>query len=66
MPGLAGPRGFAFANGLMTQFGASGAFLGPPLYAGAVALGGWPAAGGFGAAACLAGLALALAALRRG
>ena len=66
MPGLAGPRGFAFANGLMTQFGASGAFLGPPLYAGAVALGGWPAAGAFGAAACLAGLALALAALRRG
>lgn len=50
LPGLAGARTssdprIATANGLITQFGAGGAFIGPPLDGMTVAAWGWPGLG---------------------
>lgn len=65
LPAVAGgAAGLVRANGLLAQFGAGGALVGPPLMAAAVERWGWPAAAACGAAAALLALPLALRALR--
>ncbi|MDC8012672.1 CynX/NimT family MFS transporter [Tahibacter soli] len=65
LPHAAGsPTAIPAANGLITQFGASGSLLGPPLMAWCVARGGWPAAAWCGAILSAACLVLMLAAIR--
>lgn len=54
----------ARSNGLLAQCGAAGSLVGPPAYAAAIGLGGWPGAAMAGAIASALALGLLLAALR--
>ncbi|WP_169728404.1 MFS transporter [Geminicoccus roseus] len=54
LPQAAGSEaGMAGANGLLTQFGAAGSLVGPPLFAACVTAAGWPGAALTGATASL-------------
>lgn len=65
LPQVAGsPTAIPAANGLITQFGASGSLLGPPLMAECVGRGGWPAVAACGAVLSAACLVLMLYAAR--
>jgi MFS transporter, CP family, cyanate transporter len=65
LPRAAGSAaGMATANGLLTQFGAGGSLVGPPIFAGCVLLWGWPGAALAGAAASFGCLVLVLLAER--
>jgi CP family cyanate transporter-like MFS transporter len=65
LPRVAGSdAGMSSANGLLTQFGASGSLLGPPVSAACVTLWGWPGAAIAGALASLLCWALMLVAER--
>lgn len=65
LPRAAGtPSAIPAANGLITQFGASGSLVGPPLMAWCVAHGGWPAAAWCGALLSTACLVLMLLSVR--
>ncbi|WP_255591974.1 MFS transporter [Geminicoccus harenae] len=64
LPEVAGREGLTGASGLLTQFGASGSLLGPPVYALLAAWWGWPGAALAGGLASLACLLLMRAALR--
>lgn len=59
------PDRLALASGRLTQFGASGALLGPPLMGTVVERWGWTAAGALSAALSLLAIPLALFAWRR-
>ncbi|MDH0865731.1 MFS transporter [Mitsuaria sp. GD03876] len=58
------PQRLSLASGRLTQFGASGALLGPPLMGAVVERWGWSAAGGLSLALSLAAIPLALFAWR--
>lgn len=58
------PAQLVRANGLLTQFGASGSLLGPPLMAAGVSAWGWPGAAAVGTLVSLLSLPLAWRALR--
>ncbi|MDE1149445.1 MAG: MFS transporter [Azospirillaceae bacterium] len=63
LPAVAGSdRGLPAANGLLTQFGASGSLIGPPLFAACAGHWGWPSAAACGLTASLLCLALMRAA----
>ncbi|TWB17349.1 MFS transporter [Nitrospirillum bahiense] len=63
LPAVAGSdRGLPAANGLLTQFGASGSLIGPPLFAAFAGHWGWTSAAACGLAASLLCLALMRAA----
>ncbi|MBO9687661.1 MAG: MFS transporter [Mitsuaria chitosanitabida] len=55
----------SLASGRLTQFGASGALLGPPLMGAVVEQGGWSAAGGLSLLLSVAAVPMALLAWRR-
>ena len=59
------PERLALASGRLTQFGASGALLGPPLMGAVVERWGWSAAGGLALALSALAIPLALFAWRR-
>ncbi len=59
------PQRLSLASGRLTQFGASGALLGPPLMGAVVERWGWHAAGGLSLALSLLAVPLALFAWRR-
>ncbi|NRF70102.1 MFS transporter [Aquincola sp. S2] len=59
-----GAAGMVRANGLLAQFGAGGALIGPPLMAAGVERWGWPAAAWCSAVLTLVGVPLALRGLR--
>ncbi|WP_377158357.1 MFS transporter [Roseateles sp. UC29_93] len=59
------PERLSLASGRLTQFGASGALLGPPLMGTVVERWGWSAAGGLSLALSLLAIPLALFAWRR-
>lgn len=59
------PERLALASGRLTQFGASGALLGPPLVGAVVERWGWPAAGGLSLGLSLLAVPLVLWAWRR-
>lgn len=65
LPPAAGPDRLVRANGLFTQFGASGSLLGPPVMAWFVERFGWPAAAWCAAAVTVPATLLALLTLRR-
>ena len=66
LPAAAGsPQRMAQSYGLLAQFGAAGALLGPPLTAAVVEHWGWLAAAALGLAVSLISLALALAVVQR-
>jgi hypothetical protein len=56
------PADIALGNGLVAQLGSLGALLGPPLFGGAIAAGGWNVVPVLILAFSLCGIALALAA----
>ncbi|WP_159715353.1 MFS transporter [Geminicoccus flavidas] len=64
LPKVAGREGLIGASGLLTQFGASGSLLGPPVYALLAAWWGWQGAALAGSLASLVCLLLMRAALR--
>lgn len=65
LPELAGMERLSAANGYVTQFGAAGSLLGPPVYAVCISVWGWTGAAVCGALSVMLGLILANLAWRQ-
>jgi MFS family permease len=65
LPELAGLKRLSVANGYVTQFGAAGSLLGPPVYAACISIWGWTGAAVCGAVAVMVGLSLVIIAWRQ-
>jgi hypothetical protein len=62
---VASPAQLVRANGLITQFGASGSLLGPPVMAAGIGQFGWPGGAAVATAVALLSLPFAWRAMRR-